>query len=1728
EEEMLHWTTTLSRSGLSKRTVCASMTESHSSSPDSNSTFAKDSTCVNEDRRKEENYPGGSEQDVNFNSDQVLKGYISTALGKAKTVFKRTPMPGHRQVNKKASVESVKTVTESEVQESITGRYAHMKTASDVEAREGYSFVRHISSSNRPIPKPSKTVSAGVSKKDSHSSIRTSGVAEVLQIRNNRMEVTETVMHIYESQGCHDNYFANEDYNTDSASLHGSISTPEQKPFTVSGPCSYSNDCDIDIDPTESLQRHKEETLSLSSEPLIVKQETKKLLSLVDEKDAINESNMQKTLKNVKPSKGVRKKKSTNTSRNPKSSTLTGSLDKKQRKSAINTSKYSPHLSIDKLHRNVSLGKKSLSSIARSGQNSTGPGKPQIRKVSKDGKTPRKEQSLLANIGNVKRTPPQRENIHETAAKDNGHNVNTPTRRPQMKKNMSDILQPKASLSPGNKNTIKPKSMTDKRKLSPKKSSELSVSFSKPSLNPSPSEVHQYVEDWLEKVNPDPTLYTEVPLDDESRPQTKTVFHIGGDSESDIHLIQNNVDEHYPSSGDAAKESASCLSAPPCCSLVLNAQHAKGSSGSMPSVRVDPVYKENGLTMNSDNEISSSTSNIFRRKEKIKSVLQKLCSTIQHIRWESNTNAIPSLVQSNNLPDFPIQVASVFGSSCKAFLSFLSVMTLRDDLTGNKSRSTSEAMRIVEALQKISAIKDMKEQSASLADLQNTASSHFKERWMDFQILRQRLENEPIPSKFSETEIAQDVVSEDIFEDHLTVIDELMEELNMPQDLKTEILSTIRDAKCFYRADKSTFLNTECNLLDSDEEIGKSTGANDNKIKEFPELDTACTTENITQIKQGNDDDEQSKMMMESERVPDKFHEAGNDVTEISKRERYEQLKENKNEDERQVEVEEELVWVNDKEDEDIKEINNDGEETETGEVEWKEVSEEKAVTEEKMDDREGEEWEAEKGSKEDTETVEKVEEGREEKMTENGEELKIGETEEETQEGLLDDEDEETTQDDSFEEANVERTETNETEDDGFKADEENSEEEEEEGGKFELKKEVVEETNYVSDEERLAREEWEEEEGDDLEKKPEEHTKSKDEERITEFTVVKEEEEEVEHVEHVEQEKEEKKEIAAASEKDVEDAAHKEEDEWERAEVIEGDDKEDAEKKDGEEKGKTKAVCEENNGEAEENELEEVEDGGDVDVKNKTMNTDENEESKEQDSIENQAEEESTTDKQVLEEKHVEEMGGEHMLDREERENNESSELNKGFKRVQEQETKDEVEEESFSDNTDCIAGETDCEEEAQQSSVQEEANLETMLEHDSESPTKHSPENQYEDDKSDVTDTVDGPETDEGGGHHKEIFSSLQHQVEISQQLLDFVNSALQSSSLTFTYDAEGIVRLEPANPRVAPAKILQKEREDSSYGLKCLPSPNTSDLSDYRPETSESGGFKTRESVGIVTDSAEELSENPSLCWRHKTSKSDLSIASNLEFLQNSRTKSEGSVSSFDPAAEASGKDLSFSSSGSSQKTDAAAEAERGTFFTLDKDSTDGILIDQGRWLLKENHLIRKSPPVALGMYDPVDTSSLDTGQGDTSEESPCHSKTQLNPLAAISSSELEEKAKPQTPKCTYYNLPHGSDSDPFLDESSSKNGKKDTSIVKGKGFRVSPKTDTSKTWANKNGSLSSFASVEFKAPDRKVHPEGESSAVTQARRTSSGRGAELQAQDSLDPLRVRCCQYCPIL
>lgn len=184
---------------------------------------------------------------------------------------------------------------------------------------------------------------------------------------------------------------------------------------------------------------------------------------------------------------------------------------------------------------------------------------------------------------------------------------------------------------------------------------------------------------------------------------------------------------------------------------------------------------------------------------------------------------------------------------------------------------------------------------------------------------------------------------------------------------------------------------------------------------------------------------------------------------------------------------------------------------------------------------------------------------------------------------------------------------------------------------------------------------------------------------------------------------------------------------------------------------------------------------------------------------------------------------------------------------------------------------------------------------------------------------------------------------------------------------------------------------------------------------------------------------------------------------------------------------------------------------------------GELIDNGKWFLQENHLWRVSLD-NTGMYGNADTTSVDTLVDKNSLEVPYSHFGELAPgptMAELSSSELEEMTQSVEVKCNYFNLPHGSDSEPFCEDF----------------LDVQNKTHPKERMPNHHKEekanypserVCTSVTQTFATAGNKVHPLCNDAIETQPLPGSKITPGALQEGDSLDKLYALCGQHCPIL
>ncbi|KAM6171654.1 oxygen-regulated protein 1 isoform 1-T1 [Erethizon dorsatum] len=385
-----------------------------------------------------------------------------------------------------------------------------------------------------------------------------------------------------------------------------------------------------------------------------------------------------------------------------------------------------------------------------------------------------------------------------------------------------------------------------------------------------------------------------------------------------------------------------------------------------------------------------------------------------------------------------------------------------------------------------------------------------------------------------------------------------------------------------------------------------------------------------------------------------------------------------------------------------------------------------------------------------------------------------------------------------------------------------------------------------------------------------------------------------------------------------------------------------------------------------------------------------------------------------------------------------------------------------------------------------------------------------------------------------------------------------------SLVFCYDSNQNTEKEiNSGESKVRVKMMVKNMEMGSYSesshdfKKCFRSPVTSDWSDYRPDSESEQQCKTSSDDHSDSDDiAQEKEYNKGFVKRAieklygrveivKSSffpgsihKSQVCPYNSVEFQRagkasfyDSEGQSFGSyeqVSSISPMLQEFQEDKQRKCDVNGVRDNYHGDEfvehgiKQSNCNRILRDEEEGELIDKGKWLLRENHLLRVSSENP-GMYGNADSTSVDTLLDNNSNEVPYSHFGNLAPgptMAELSSSELEELTQPLELKCNYFNLPHGSDSEPFCEDLldvQNKTCAKERTLnhTEVKNNHQSERVCTSVTHA-------------FTSATNKVHPVSDDTIKTQPLPGSSVTHGALQEGDSLDKLYALCGQHCPIL
>ncbi|XP_035853939.1 oxygen-regulated protein 1 isoform X1 [Sander lucioperca] len=360
--------------------------------------------------------------------------------------------------------------------------------------------------------------------------------------------------------------------------------------------------------------------------------------------------------------------------------------------------------------------------------------------------------------------------------------------------------------------------------------------------------------------------------------------------------------------------------------------------------------------------------------------------------------------------------------------------------------------------------------------------------------------------------------------------------------------------------------------------------------------------------------------------------------------------------------------------------------------------------------------------------------------------------------------------------------------------------------------------------------------------------------------------------------------------------------------------------------------------------------------------------------------------------------------------------------------------------------------------------------------------------------------------------------------SSQSAPCTRSARQSS-LSFSYDSCGVITTEPESNRVRSIRqmFLAKSATDIPHGPGRFPSQKISERSELRAETSASGGYQSLTSSEL--SSSEDDSARKSITkgfvrrtierlYGKKEAKPDDEASERPSSAPKQKKKEHSSIfSHFHKAQSKAMSELSYFNS--SNALDTLSEATH-VAFNVQVRPEESVPINNDQWLLRENTLIRKS------VSDPVGINkNLNSPQG----EGMCED-TEENTYSLFSTkSELEDKKSSFSRKCTYFSLPHSSDSYTCQDDLStvSKSSANYDSIVDTK-----DNSEDTKMWAERNGTLPCVGVIDFKMMDNKVHPLTEPPPVVVQPGKGQGVVRRIPEPDMLDILYNFCGQNCPIL
>ncbi|CDQ56908.1 unnamed protein product [Oncorhynchus mykiss] len=1697
EEETIHWTTTLSRSSVANQ-LSAAESELENSSPESNilpPTQPNTMGTINgynvkkDDHDDKDDMPPETSRLTSVEVDN--EDDATTHVGVVSP--RRAPTPGPRRYRQKqASVESLKTMLGDEIQENMVGSNSYRETTENGEVKEEYRMVRQCSS--KPVPKPRGVGSVDINNYNKTQSTFKSGMAEILQIQNGGEEVIESVMHIYEQQTCQDNFLANSQHNVQGVSIYGMMYGRTATSDTAH--LSSSNDLELELGrpstASKSISVWRADQ-SLSSEFTIPKFKAggsllrnrvlnvhKSPLSMPtkdnDTPEWVSEASKENSTTGVKKVKKMFSKPKVKKNQVRKVTTP----DKRRKESNENAPGNNKRVKTGGFSSNVSIRKM------------YGP-KPARSLIKNKKKLKGKEIKL--NIENPKESA-----VKELHVTENRNNTSV-----SVKKNVLHVTFPTEAQVEG---TLKrQRSMHEERRID------------KDSHDLSSSNINEYVENWLEKALP--TVYPD-PVEETQNVETTTMSPVEteGDIVPDVSESNCEMDteEDVPSLFKEITQITSSLSLETTAfpnrtfeniatQTNLALENTTLPCPSDQSSQKTPLHSDTTQERLPINPSIPSPTDKLPPQPDMKPVLEKLCFSIQSIRQITHNNRPSCLEKSNSLPDFSSHVASTFGSSTKALLSFLSVITLKESFTNwnipelnANSVSCTEALKMMESLREIANMEGAEELKASLSELQKSTSTQLLQSWKGFQELNSKVRSRSSTPNSSEHNVLFETCPEKdyIIEEKSLDIDELIHELDLPGKLMEALAA----------------LPTGVSESMEGDEIEMSKEANE-KVESFPEERVNAKSTAVPKEEASNDNvlniDANVDVKSIVKRFINIYH--PKEVTEN----KMSPIPESQSGRQEQPFSSEEQNF---KEDftchRSRQAANKEGSELEQDNWEGEAKCSDKQIDHDKE------------------QTYSDIEQAYSLALHDGYLELQACPLETKVKDGDIQSsyvEEEESLEEEQeyyIENALVEQEnkcmELQVSCKESLEKDQASSEEEQE--------CHVEDQLSYMVSENRCMENEClEEEQQCHIEDQPSYvGLQVSYEERVCSLKEQATSEEEYEcHIEDQPNHEEPEVKCLALQDSSEDGKSTPEEDQAISDEELEHH----VENQPNHEDTEIKCMDAKVSSEESMSNLEEQQASSEEELECHIENQPSHEEkgvkcmkmqvsrekiefTPEEDKASLGEEEESHEDDLSYANAHI---------------NVQDEQTHLWVEQTTQKETECTVREtlsrlfkqHSIADRMDKDSGKNSAQHVSfeQQTDTAEEANFEDNQCSSEEKRVSY--EEKLSGSDVEHVSVEDEPYPEE---EYQETLEEEPSEEDKHYEKTEAKTTNSPRSLLAFSYD--GCITREPDGNRVKSIKelFIAKSVVDNLYGQTRLPSPNTSDLSDNRPETSGSGGHQSQTSTETSSGEDDSVKKSITKCVVRRTierlyGKKDTNVKDRArESLPPSPLKPKSrkcpgkiSLSPFHNAQTKGMSDLSYFNATSSVGT--YSDPTRYIAFNAQVEPGDCFLIDKDRWLLRES-VIRKS------VSEPIDINKNTSA----STEDVCKNTEEDVPYSLFGHTDLEDivkSVKPLVQKCTYFNLPHGCDSDPHQDDLSpvSKGSAKGDVSKDSK-----DKTEKPKLWAEKNGIA--FAPTDFKMPDNKVHPLIEGPGGGKPGKGQTDVMKISQEPDALEMLYFSCGQHCPIL